>query len=56
MPVDLYPRRNYPHRDEPDRLLHGIAGARPIANQLNDIGGHLIAVRAGVDVAGLPCF
>ncbi|MFF0952885.1 LysR family transcriptional regulator [Rhizobium leguminosarum] len=73
MPFGLYARREYPHRDEPDRWqfiafdesygdmpqqkwLLGIAGARPVACELNDIGGHLIAARAGAGVAGLPCF
>lgn len=36
--------------------LLGIAGDRPVACELNHIGEHLIAVRAGVGVAGLPCF
>ena len=36
--------------------LLGIAGDRPVACELNYIGEHLIAVRAGVGVAGLPCF
>jgi DNA-binding transcriptional LysR family regulator len=38
------------------RWLLGIAGARPIACELSDISGHLIAARAGAGVAGLPCF
>jgi DNA-binding transcriptional LysR family regulator len=38
------------------RWLFGIAGDRPVACELNHIGEHLIAVRAGVGVAGLPCF
>jgi DNA-binding transcriptional LysR family regulator len=38
------------------RWLFGIAGNRPVACELNNIGEHLIAVRAGVGVAGLPCF
>jgi DNA-binding transcriptional LysR family regulator len=38
------------------RWLLGIAGARPVACELNHISEHLIAVRAGVGVAGLPCF
>jgi DNA-binding transcriptional LysR family regulator len=38
------------------KWLLGIAGARPVACELNDIGGHLIAVRTGAGVAGLPCF
>jgi DNA-binding transcriptional LysR family regulator len=36
--------------------LLGIAGDRPVACELNHISEHLIAVRAGVGVAGLPCF
>jgi DNA-binding transcriptional LysR family regulator len=36
--------------------LLGIAGGRPVACELNHISEHLIAVRAGVGVAGLPCF
>jgi len=36
--------------------LLGIAGDRPVACELNHIGEHLIAVRAGVGVAGLPRF
>lgn len=38
------------------RWLRNIAGERPVACELNYIGEHLIAVRAGVGVAGLPCF
>lgn len=38
------------------KWLLGIAGTRPVACELNDIGGHLIAVRTGAGVAGLPCF
>jgi|SRR5690348_8118579 DNA-binding transcriptional LysR family regulator len=38
------------------RWLLGIAGDRPIACELNHISEHLIAVRTGVGVAGLPCF
>ena len=73
MAFGLYARRDYPHREAPDRWqfiaydesfadmpqqqwLLGIAGARPIACELNDISGHLIAARAGAGVAGLPCF
>ena len=37
------------------RWLLGIAGDRPVACELNHISEHLIAVRAGVGVAGLPC-
>jgi DNA-binding transcriptional LysR family regulator len=36
--------------------LIGIAGNRPVACELNHISEHLIAVRAKVGVAGLPCF
>jgi DNA-binding transcriptional LysR family regulator len=36
--------------------LLGIAGNRPVACELNHISEHLIGVRAGVGVAGLPCF
>jgi DNA-binding transcriptional LysR family regulator len=38
------------------RWLLGIAGDRPVACELNHISEHLIAVRAAVGVAGLPCF
>jgi len=38
------------------RWLLGIAGGRPVACELNHISEHLIAVRAGVGMAGLPCF
>ena len=38
------------------RWLLGIAGDRPVACELNHIDEHLIAVRAGVGVAGLPRF
>ena len=38
------------------KWLLGIAGGRPVACELNHIGEHLIAVRAGAGVAGLPCF
>jgi DNA-binding transcriptional LysR family regulator len=38
------------------RWLLGIAGDRSVACELNHISEHLIAVRAGVGVAGLPCF
>jgi DNA-binding transcriptional LysR family regulator len=38
------------------RWLLGIAGDRPVACELNHISEHLIAVRGGVGVAGLPCF
>ncbi|CDZ30704.1 LysR family transcriptional regulator [Neorhizobium galegae] len=73
MPFGLYARRDYAHRDVPDRWqfiaydesfadmpqqkwLLGIAGARPVACELNDISGHHIAARAGAGVAGLPNF
>src|SRR5438105_2940218 len=36
--------------------LLGIAADRPVACELNHISEHLIAVRAGVGVAALPCF
>ncbi len=36
--------------------LLGIAGDRPVACELNHIGEHLIAARAGAGVAGLRCF
>lgn len=36
--------------------LVGIAGRRPIVCELTYSSEHLIAVRAGVGVAGLPCF
>ena len=43
--------------DMPQQLwLLGIAGNRPVVCELNHIGEHLIAARAGVGVAGLPCF
>lgn len=38
------------------RWLLGIAGDRPVACELNYISEHLIAARAGLGVAGLPCF
>lgn len=38
------------------RWLLGIAGDRPVVCELNYISEHLIAVRAGVGLAGLPCF
>lgn len=38
------------------RWLLGVAGNRPVACELNYIGEHLIAARAGVGVAGLPYF
>lgn len=38
------------------KWLLRIAGDRPVACELNHISEHLIAVRAGVGVAGLPCF
>lgn len=36
--------------------LLDIAGDRPVACELNDISGHLVAARAGAGVAGLPSF
>lgn len=36
--------------------LLDFARGRPIACELNDIHGHLIAAQAGVGIAGLPCF
>ncbi|WP_315138569.1 LysR substrate-binding domain-containing protein [Achromobacter marplatensis] len=33
-----------------------IAGRRAAECELSDIGSHLVAARAGVGVAGLPCF
>jgi DNA-binding transcriptional LysR family regulator len=43
--------------DMPQQVwLLGIAGDRPVACELNHISEHLIAVRAGAGVAGLPCF
>jgi DNA-binding transcriptional LysR family regulator len=36
--------------------LLGIAGDRPVACELNHISEHLIAVRAGAGIAGLPDF
>lgn len=73
MAFGLYARRDYEHRETPDRWqfiaydesfadmpqqqwLLGIAGARPVACELNDISGHLIAAGSGAGVAGLPCF
>jgi DNA-binding transcriptional LysR family regulator len=38
------------------RWLLRIADGRPVACELNHISEHLIAARAGVGVAGLPCF
>lgn len=36
--------------------LHRIAGERRIVSEINDITGHYAAARAGVGIAGLPCF
>jgi DNA-binding transcriptional LysR family regulator len=47
--------QNYADMPQQQWLL-GIAGDRPVACELNHISEHLIAVRAGVGVAGLPCF
>ena len=38
------------------KWLRGIAGKRAIACEISGIQGHHAAVRAGVGVAGLPCF
>ncbi len=38
------------------RWLLGIAGNRSVACELNYISEHLIAARAGIGIAGLPCF
>ena len=46
---------NYSDRPQQHWLL-GIAGGRPVACELNHISEHLMAARAGVGVAGLPCF
>jgi DNA-binding transcriptional LysR family regulator len=63
-----YVHRNVPERwqfiafdqsfaDMPQQQwLLGVAGDRPVVCELNYISEHLIAVRAGVGVAGLPCF
>ena len=47
--------QSFAHMPQQQWLL-GIAGDRPIGCELNDIGGHLIAARAGAGIAGLPCF
>ncbi len=47
--------QNYADMPQQKWLL-GIAGDRPVACELNHISEHLIAARAGVGVAGLPCF
>lgn len=47
--------QTYTHMPQQQWLL-GIAGDRPVACELNHISEHLIAVRAGVGIAGLPCF
>jgi DNA-binding transcriptional LysR family regulator len=47
--------QNFTHMPQQQWLL-GIAGDRPVACELNHISEHLIAVRVGVGVAGLPCF
>jgi DNA-binding transcriptional LysR family regulator len=36
--------------------LMSVAGKRPIACEISDINGHLVAARAGAGVAGLPDF
>jgi DNA-binding transcriptional LysR family regulator len=38
------------------KWLLEIANGRPIACELSDISGHLIAAQAGAGIAGLPCF
>jgi len=38
------------------RWLPGIAGDRPVTCELNRISEHVIAVRAEIGVADLPCF
>jgi len=38
------------------KWLLDIADGRPVACELSDISGHLIAAKSGVGVAGLPCF
>jgi DNA-binding transcriptional LysR family regulator len=38
------------------KWLLGIAGARSVACELNYISEHFVAAKAGVGVAGLPCF
>jgi DNA-binding transcriptional LysR family regulator len=38
------------------KWLMNIAGKRPIACEISDINGHLVAARAGAGVAGLPDF
>jgi len=47
--------QSYAHMPQQAWLL-GLAGDRPVACELNHMSEHLIAVRAGVGVAGLPCF
>jgi DNA-binding transcriptional LysR family regulator len=47
--------QSFAHMPQQSWLL-GIAGDRPVACELNHISEHLIAVRAGAGVAGLPCF
>lgn len=47
--------QNYADMPQQQWLL-GVGGDRPVACELNHISEHLIAVRAGVGVAGLPCF
>jgi DNA-binding transcriptional LysR family regulator len=38
------------------KWLMSVAGERPIACEISDINGHLVAARAGAGVAGLPDF
>jgi DNA-binding transcriptional LysR family regulator len=47
--------QSFAHMPQQEWLL-GIADDRPIACELSDISGHLIAARAGAGIAGLPCF
>ncbi|HUA78345.1 MAG TPA: LysR family transcriptional regulator [Acetobacteraceae bacterium] len=47
--------QRFAHMPQQSWLL-GIAAGRPVACELNHIGEHLIAARAGAGVAGLPCF
>ncbi|OBQ62396.1 LysR family transcriptional regulator [Mesorhizobium loti] len=46
---------SFAHMPQQQWLLR-MAGDRPVVCELNQISEHLIAVRAGVGVAGLPCF
>lgn len=44
------------HNTPQQQWLLEIAAGRPVACELSDISGHLMAARSGVGVAGLPCF